>query len=272
VILPPGEDPDSLVHRLGGEALRAAMAQSLSMIDFLWRQSITGVPLDTPERRAAAERGLMARLGTIADREVRTHYRRELGQRLRDLWRTAGRSDRPRTPLPFVPSPQLATSAARASRLAEQSLLEPFLLTPGLLHELEEELAGLHFADGELDRLRCEILAWYATEPALDGAELRTHLHRHGFEPLVEHILRLRISARVVSRLGDEDDVHGAWRSAAARHSRSVARGAHLEAPEAGAIEEQQADLIARIGTLNRQLEGDRGRAGPGRRSDDGSS
>jgi DNA primase len=241
--------------------MRALLAQPMTLVDFLWRQAVAGVPLDTPERRVAAERGLMARLATIGDRDLRTHYRRELGGRLRQLWR-------PRAAGPVVRAGEpgglarLAVAAPSADRRAEEALLEPFLLAPWLLQELEEELARLPLVDVQLDRLRCEILAWYASAPTLDAAGLSAHLTRHDLEPLLEHILRLRLSARVVSRVGDEDDVHGAWRLAAARHSRSVARRAGSTARGSEGVEEQQADVIAHIGTLNRLLDGNGGRSG----------
>ncbi|MFO1068612.1 MAG: DNA primase [Geminicoccaceae bacterium] len=270
VILPAGEDPDSLVQQHGAEAARKALADSLPLVEFLWRQAVTGVALDTPERRAAAERDLMARLATIGDATLRSHYRRELGQRLRELWRPAPRGRGAKAPVaaPVAPTPQLAGIAQRAARRAEEALLEPFLLDPSLLRDLEEELAELHLADAELDALRAEILGWYADDPPLDAEALRTHLLAHGFEPLFEHILRLRLRARAVSRSDAEDDVQGAWRSAAARHGRSVARGPAGVSATSTVSEEQQADVISRIETLNRLLD-DAGRHRDVRRTSD---
>jgi DNA primase len=251
-LLPEGEDPDSLVRRDGAEALRAALEKPLTLVDFLWRQSVMGVPLDTPERRAAAERGLMARLATIAEPDVRGHYRRELGQRLRALWRPAAGRVAP------APAPaRLALGAGRAERLAEQALLEPFLLDPTLLQELEEELALLPIRDSELASVQRELLAWYATGPSLDGETLRTHLTRHGFGRVVERILRLRMTARGAARAAAVEDVREAWRIAAARHDRSLARGDPSPEDEGAAPAD---DLIARIGALNRMLEDGRSR------------
>jgi DNA primase len=250
-LLPAGEDPDSLVQRQGGAAMRGLLAQPVTLVDFLWRQTVAGVPLDTPERRAAAERGLMRRLAGIVDRDVRTHYRRELGRRLRDLWRPPGSAvARP----PAGGSAHLALAAERAERLAEQALLEPFLLDPRLLRDLEEELALLPIRDSELSSLQTEILAWYATAPCLDGDALCTHLSRHGFGPLLERVLRLRRAARASGHADGGEDVRQAWRVAAARHGRSVARagGAATHPHVAG---EQPGDDLARIGLLNRLLE-----------------
>jgi DNA primase len=257
VLLPAGEDPDSIVARQGAAAMQVLLSQPTTLVDFLWEQATAGVPLDTPERRVAVERGLMARLATIGDRDLRAHYRRELGGRLRELWRPRGRAAM--RVAGQTATGRLAVPVQSADRRAEEALLEPFLLAPQLLEQLEEELARLVLLDTELERLRCEILAWYAGAPPLDAEQLRAHLTRHDLEPLVEHILRLRLSARVVSRFGDEDDVHEAWRLAAARHSRSVAR--RMESPGSEGVEEQQAEVIAHIGTLIRLLEKGKGRA-----------
>ena len=254
VLLPPGEDPDSLVQRQGAEAMHALLAQPMSLTDFLWRQAVVGTPLDTPERRAAAERALMDRLATIGDRDVRSHYRRELGARLRELWRPAGRKGG-RAALPQASAGHLALNLGHADRRAEQGLIEPFLLAPAMLSELEEDFAGLELHDPELDSLRCEILAWYAGAPALDGEALRTHLTSHGFEPLLGRILHLRMTARVATRGGADDDAREAWRLAAARHGRSVARRTEPLGTGSTVAELPQTDVIARIGTFNRLLD-----------------
>lgn len=261
VLLPPGEDPDSLVQGQGAEAMKALLAQPMTLADFLWRQAVVGTPLDTPERRAAAEHGLMARLATIGDRDVRTHYRRDLGARLRELWRPPARNaargkSGSRAPAPVAAaSGHLAAAVTQADRRAEQGLIEPFLLAPAMLAELEEDLATLELHDPELDTLRCEILAWYAAGPALDGEGLRTHLRNHGFEPLLGRILHLRMTARVATRGGAEDDAREAWRLAAARHGRSIARRTEPSVAGSAVAELQQTDVIARIGTINRMLD-----------------
>lgn len=254
VLLPPGEDPDSLVRHQGGGAMLALLQQPMTLADFLWRQAVIGVPLDTPERRAAAERSLMQRLGTIGDRDVRTHYRRELGSRLRELWRGAGRKGAP-PPRPQGSVGHLAAALQHADRRAEQGLIEPFLLAPAMLAELEEEFGGLELHDPELDSLRCEILAWYAEGPPLDGEGLRTHLRSHGFEPLLGRILHLRTTARFHTRGDDGEDAREAWRLAAARHGRSVARRTEPLGVGSAVTEISQTDVIARIKTHTRVLD-----------------
>lgn len=264
VLLPEGEDPDSLVQRQGGDALRAALERPLSLVDFLWRQGVLGRALDTPERRAAAERELLARVQTIRNGAVRAHYRQELRERLRALWAPVRRAWAARPAVVAPAGAALARGLAAAADRAEAALLEVFLLTPSLLAELEEELAAIPLLRPEHDRMRAEILAWYAAAPTLDAAALRTHLCAHGLGPLIEHILRLRERARAVSRGDADEDVVGAWRSAAARHSRSVARMSGGSTSDEDRADERQAEVIARIGMLNRWLDrADRARVGP---------
>ncbi|HMR32960.1 MAG TPA: DNA primase [Geminicoccaceae bacterium] len=254
VLLPPGEDPDSLVRRQGAEAMLALLRQPMTLAEFLWRQAVIGVALDTPERRAAAERRLMERLATIGDRDVRSHYRRELGARLRELWRGSGRKGAP-PPRPQGSVGHLAAALQHADRRAEQGLIEPFLLAPSMLSELEEELGLLELHDPELDALRCEILAWYAGGPPLDAEELRTHLRSHGFEPLLGRILHLRTTARFLTRGDEGEDAREAWRLAAARHGRSVARRTEPLGVGSTVTEISQIDVIARIKTHTRVLD-----------------
>ncbi len=264
VLLPEGEDPDSLVQRHGAEAMRAALERPLSLVDFLWRQGVVGRALDTPERRAAAERELLARVQTIGDGAVRAHYRQELRERLRALWAPGRRAGTARPVIAAPGGAAMALGLSAAADRAEAALLETFLLAPPLLVELEEELAAVPLLRPEHDRMRAEILAWYSAAPTLDAAALRTHLSSHGFGPLIEHILRLRERARAVSRGDADEDVVGAWRSAAARHSRSVARMSGGPTSDEDRADERQAEVIARIGMLNRWLDrADQARVGP---------
>ena len=51
-MLPPGEDPDDLIKRLGIEAFKGVLTRSVSLADFIWGQEFRKRQTDTPERLA----------------------------------------------------------------------------------------------------------------------------------------------------------------------------------------------------------------------------
>jgi len=88
-------------------------------------------------------------------------------------------------------------------------------------------------------------------------------------EPLIEHILRLRMSAQPFSPRGDEEDVQVAWRLAAARHHRSIARRI-APAPGSQEVEDPEGEVAAHIDMLNRLIDDQRGPHGGSRPAEDG--
>ena len=85
--LPEGQDPDDLVRGQGPAAFAAHLKRAHPLIDMVWTREKAAGPIDTPERRAAFEARLDALLETIGNTRVREHYRREIKNRLFELWR-----------------------------------------------------------------------------------------------------------------------------------------------------------------------------------------
>jgi DNA primase len=85
--LPEGQDPDDLVRGAGPAAFAGHLKSAHPLIDMVWTRETSAAPLDTPERRAAFEARLETLLGEIGNTRVRDHYRREIKNRLFELWR-----------------------------------------------------------------------------------------------------------------------------------------------------------------------------------------
>ena len=79
-MLPPGEDPDSLVRNRGPEAMRAILATARPLRDVLLEGEIAGQAFDTPERRAGLRQRLRAMAGRIEDRETQQEYQAEFAR------------------------------------------------------------------------------------------------------------------------------------------------------------------------------------------------
>ena len=61
-ILPPGLDPDDLIRAQGAAAMRAVLDGARPLVDLLWQRETEGRVFDSPERRAALDHALKARL------------------------------------------------------------------------------------------------------------------------------------------------------------------------------------------------------------------
>ncbi|MFA5958277.1 DNA primase [Hyphomicrobium sp.] len=85
--LPNGLDPDDLIRQQGASAMAEVLGKTRPLIDVLWDREIKAQPTGTPEQRAALEARLNALTASIQDATVRSHYSRELRDRLYQLGR-----------------------------------------------------------------------------------------------------------------------------------------------------------------------------------------
>jgi DNA primase len=260
-ILPPGEDPDSLVRRGDEALLRGLLERALPLVEFIWRQETEGRGTDTPERLAALRRRLADLSRQIGDPEVGRLYDATFRERLagllpnrhkREPMRPRDGSARRLAPSPGAGAGALAAAIRRRERAVELVLLEPFLVRPDLLVGAEEELALVELRDAELDRLRQELLAWYATRSDLDAAGLRRHLHAAGLSELLEACWPDGPQDRAYG-----DDVGSASLLERWRHALSVARRRSERIVEADELESCLRDGAAdRAAARLRSLDG----------------
>ena len=197
-LLPPGEDPDSLLAARGPEALHSAIARPMKLVDFLWRSATAdGLPA-TPELRAALELRLRQLAYSVGHPAVRAYYVAAVRERLdaaglgRERWKNRNFRSRwgERRDVPLAPT--IATRSSAPERLPGRKLLRSVLLKPQMLLDCEEAIAALGDNDPQLGELCGEILAWYAQTSDLDANLLVSHLTRYGFGELVDHVLAHR--------------------------------------------------------------------------------
>ncbi|MFN9633545.1 MAG: DNA primase [Erythrobacteraceae bacterium] len=81
VRLPAGLDPNDLIKAQGKGAMEKLLASPANLVDTLWEFERDAQPLVTPEAKAGLKARLMAHVETIADPEIKSLYRRELGDR-----------------------------------------------------------------------------------------------------------------------------------------------------------------------------------------------
>ena len=173
VILPEGEDPDSLVKKNGPAAMQEYLGLATSLSDTLWLMETAGQKLETPEERAWLESRLRDRAKQIQDATVQRHYLTEFRDR---LWKQFRHNQSTRTGkigTHMVQSLQLDEKSGVETQIDRRYLGEAILIFtlinhPELFDHAGENLGTIAFSDPELDNLRQEVLKILAS-PEFDG-------------------------------------------------------------------------------------------------------
>lgn len=167
VILPAGEDPDSLIRQQGNAAFDAALKRAIPLSHWVWQQTAAqfgyGTDHFTPERKAAAEQKLEEVTEQIQDLKVRSHYKDYFYQQ-RQHFRPAKTSFKGKgAPRDANTGPSAPNTPLRkgADRLRQEKLLLALIIShPSLLEEdgNEEVIASLSFTHPPHQRLRDTLL------------------------------------------------------------------------------------------------------------------
>lgn len=202
--LPAPEDPDSLIKAKGRAAMQAVLDQASPLVDLVWTRFSEGRSMDTPERRAAAERDIFTLTDEIKDGAVKDLYRRALKDRLYQLLqaaRTTTRQFRRGGPkisgaqslrgsdgrLPGAGRPT-APVVKGSKRHQEVMLLSLVMCHPILLAQVADRLGEMAFQDSELDKLRRGILKHVNAAQGFDPGHMEACLQLDGLEPGLERL------------------------------------------------------------------------------------
>jgi DNA primase len=262
-ILPPGQDPDSML-RSGGTAFRGAAAlelifrETMPLLDFLWsRETATRSPT-VPQQRLALEQRYRALAGGLPQRTLGRLLLDDFFKRLRAAsGRGGGRAPaRGSWPTPAaatsVGSARLASGIARPEGVADRELVWPVVAHPQLLAEIEEEFAALELVDAELAGLRDGIVAWYGERGHLDPSGLRDHLCEIGFARLIG-----QLAARGSAWCGygsDPGSVLEGWRERVAQRRRFAERREVALAVEAAIAASRDREATEQVLAVDRLI------------------
>ena len=183
--LPSGEDPDTLIRRRGGEAMRAVLGAARPLADALYDLLREASGEATPEQRAALRTRLEAAARRIPDRALASEYRRVLLDRFYAARssRHPGGARRTGPPLPRHRQEPAAVAGERA-----RILTAILLRHPGLLRDVDHAYATLELPP-PLAELRNALFAWAEATDLLDSDALISHLTLSGLRSEVERIL-----------------------------------------------------------------------------------
>jgi DNA primase len=276
LVLPAGEDPDSLIRSRGADAIRRILDLARPLSDVVWDMETEGKVADTPERRASLQRAVERRVAEIADPVVRDYYRTDMRDRFARLRRAAAPPWQPGGRRPFrgpgpEPAPFAAGAAARRAGAdlegsrQERALLGALIERPALLRVLAEDLAALPIAHSELARLRSGLLdalslAPFGVDPAVDealaeGSAGNTPLEARLIEEHLERcgLGRVAASAQAKAREvfrdhpADSEGWVGQWRRAARHLSQLTADPEELKRAEQALAEDMNEENLRRL-------------------------
>lgn len=165
-IMPEGQDPDDVIKSGGTKAMQTILDQARPMVDLLWQREIEGKVFDSPERKAALDKALRAKIKLIKDPSIRAHY----GETIKDLrWQLfrpqrgpAKGGFKPRGKWGAPSGAQASTKAsllvsadeARQRHMREAVILASIIATPAVLDEFEAGLENLTCDDQDHSFLR----------------------------------------------------------------------------------------------------------------------
>ncbi len=268
VSLPRGEDPDSLVRARGSRGMESLLESARPMAEVIWDMETRGRAVDTPERRAAVEKGLMARARAIADKNVQDYYVREFRRRLREAFAdfspVAGARRRTPGGGPWIGAgrqrlasdPLLGTEDGRAEA-RERVLVCTILNHPDLLEDVAEEFTAAEIGSHEYNSLRQAILEVAANETEIDAAGLAQALEARGFANLVEGLVgdKARVLDWFARPGAARDDALTGFRHALELHHRFGLGKAELEACESAFASDPSEENWARLQAVKSELE-----------------
>lgn len=197
VILPQGEDPDSLVTARGPQGMAEELAKD-SLETAIYALTKDEVAPNSAEAWAKFRDRLDAAANAVPHKAISTTFWGLLRDRWKEEWYQfrAGRQSRPAgsgfspkrgsrggrdLPPPVAIGPRPVISRESRNANLARTLIALLLTHPTLLPDLEEPLGMLDLPE-PMARLRDALGAWLETDPPLDSAALNAHLRRLGYD------------------------------------------------------------------------------------------
>ncbi|POR56841.1 DNA primase [Bosea psychrotolerans] len=286
--LPDGQDPDDLARSGGKMAVAEVLQAARPLVDMLWTREVEAGPLDTPERRAAFERRLKEPLGQIKDEATRRHYRREMDERLSQLFASAaparaergrdggfqrgrpqgggaGRGGFRQAVAPWAVGPLKASSQLTQSRLMAgrrgEDVREAFILLalashPDLILRCADEIAELALDGPAAERFR-QVLLEAAMDDSLDENALADRLLQPRVQEAQSALLAITGPAerQKLTQAADPESVFDSIRQAIVLHHRARTLHSELKAAERALADEATEANFAWIKDVKARLE-----------------
>ncbi len=164
--MPAGKDPDDLIHQEGRTSFEAYLVDAQSLSEALYIHETQSQPINTPERKAQLQKRFDHLIDSIADLEIKRHYRRKFRMRLdQHFWRIDRDHARAQfnwTQLNVLTHGSAPRQAPDGATQSERILLGLLLVYPMLFDRYREDIAQMRLI--EPHRHLCDELLCIADE------------------------------------------------------------------------------------------------------------
>ena len=252
-MMPEGQDPDDLLKSAGTGAMRERIEGALPMVQLLWQREVEGRVFDSPERKAALDKALRAKIMLIKDPSIRSHY----GQAIKDMRWELFRAKRPAqqgnsgsyggtfngkgkwqpkgVPHSATKTSLLAVGSGSEDHLREAVILATLISNPLILDDFHGALEAMNCGGADNSRLRDALLQMDA------GPDLRAKIEAQiGTEALEKLFAQPHVAITPSVRRPDNGDL--ARMCLAEELAKLTARRGHAHEVEE-AIEELISDV-----------------------------
>jgi len=211
VMMPEGDDPDTLVQREGRGAVDALIDKAEPLVSMLWKNLTVGTAHDTPERRAGLEKTVFGKLAEIADENVKKLYQSEFRDRLFRLFRgnrsggttrrsnyanqggsgygSRRRGQPPATGLLSKTQIGCRQGIGPVTDKLEKLIVITLFHHPEILVKHEEIVAEMIFTVPGLDEIRGALLGRASSGEHLEREAMATHLEASGLSGGMQKLL-----------------------------------------------------------------------------------
>jgi len=187
VMLPQGEDPDSLVRQGKQEILSKIFAHPQALATKLWDSFLEQMPLETPEQQAFFKQKMLKKLDLIKNFDIKKSYQELLTGQFYQMIRSLNRG------YPTNMGSKIKKigqhQSISAVRIRHKILLALPLYHPQILEEIYELLLGFDFQDHQFNVLKEAIISYINEQRPLDIKEFHTHLKNEGHKDLLKELL-----------------------------------------------------------------------------------
>jgi DNA primase len=259
VLLPPAEDPDSLIKARGAEAFLTFLEDAIQSSEFIWRivtEERDPSFFDSPEKILRLQARVSRRVRAIADGQVQREFQHHLMDRIWELRRRVRRA----RAVEQVGARYPAVRASRASGWADtvrtkhqETLLVAIALNhPELARGSIDSFAALKVRDRDMNELWQHVIEQVAAEGGLTGGELRRRLDLRLGRIADRLALSSTLDRRHYAHLaGDPEFARLLWRAARARYELPEIEREHEEAVRQWAEEGTAESHAAMLGYKN---------------------
>ncbi len=182
--LPDKMDPDEFLRAKGQEEFLKVVTNTVALKDLLWRKTLEGNAVDTPEQKALIEKNIRDEVAKIADETVRAYYVQEMKSR---VYNELGRGSRKlqekykksyyyhqnHRSSEYLPQISFAGFVkTNLDDLVARYVISAFICYPQLIEEYEERLLSFEIKNSGLKDLYETILEIVHNDGEIDSSEI----------------------------------------------------------------------------------------------------